>query len=130
MVTMHQAPTDLDANVILPGGATDDAVAGDVDLGEANSQGAWVRIALVTGLPFAALIAIYISRLHLPWLVLSAYGLVSIGRVFVRTPRIARPTTTQKISPTGRNAPLLRRPPPMSNTDAPRPSMSSTVIGT
>ena len=51
----------------------------------ANSQGAWVRIALVTGLPFAALAAVYISRLHLPWLVLSAYGLVSIGRVIVQS---------------------------------------------
>src|SRR6185503_16066040 len=33
----------------------------------------------------AALAAVYISRLHLPWLLLSAYGLVSIGRVIVQS---------------------------------------------
>jgi hyaluronan synthase/N-acetylglucosaminyltransferase len=75
MATLDQAPT----------GATDDAIAGDVDERAANNQGAWVRIALVTGLPFVALVAVYISRLHLPWLVLSAYGLVSIGRVIVQS---------------------------------------------
>jgi hyaluronan synthase/N-acetylglucosaminyltransferase len=85
MATLDQAPADLDADVILPGDATNDAIARDTDDKEANSRSSWARIALVTGLPFAALTAIYISRVHLPWLVLSAYGLVSVGRVIVQS---------------------------------------------
>jgi hyaluronan synthase/N-acetylglucosaminyltransferase len=69
---MQQASADVD-------------VEAQTDSSGARSPGAWVRVALVTGLPFAALTAIYVSRLHLPWLVLSAYGVVSIGRVVVQS---------------------------------------------
>ena len=44
-----------------------------------------LRVALVVGLPLIVGAAVYLSRVRVPWLIISLYGVVSISRVIVQS---------------------------------------------